>query len=270
MNTLQTLLTILGRDQLLSPGYLTPAGSPPNAADTVRALKQQFDPYTLVSNPLPGMTNQPGAPNVLMAPAWVASLAAGQDAIFIADVEGRIDNSKGQPAYIFNSAGGGGPTPPPVTSYSLFLPSLTPSNPSNSSANINVGIIFTVTKPGNVIAVRYYRSPSSTLATQVGSLWLTSTKANLGQVAFTGQSASGWQQQNFSSPIPILANTQYTISIYVPDGAFAYNSANPPITSGVLQAPTGNGQFDTTTGALGYPTNTQSNVNYMVDVVFQA
>lgn len=107
MPNLQDLLTILGTTQKLAPGYLTPVGTapnPPNAHDTLRALKQQFDPFTLRSNPLPGMTNQVGAPNVLLSPAWVASLAAGQDAIFLSDVGGRLNTSNTpQPAYIFSS-----------------------------------------------------------------------------------------------------------------------------------------------------------------------
>jgi hypothetical protein len=107
MKTLQTLLQLLGRTQKLAPGYLTPVGSggaAPNAHDTVVALKQQFDPVVLAQNPLPGMTNQPGAPNVLLTPAWVGSLAAGQDAIFLLDVGGRINTANTpQPAYIFSS-----------------------------------------------------------------------------------------------------------------------------------------------------------------------
>lgn len=100
MRSLQTLLTILG-GQKLSAGYLTPAGSG-TALETVIALKNQFDPYTLLGSPLPNMTNQVGAPNILFSPAWVARFA-GQDAIFLADVEGRIDTSHGtqQPAYLF-------------------------------------------------------------------------------------------------------------------------------------------------------------------------
>lgn len=101
--TLQTLLTILGKDQKLAAGYLTPVGTPPNALETVIALKQQFNPFTLAQNPLPGMTGM-GAPNILLTPAWVASLAAGQDAIFLSDVGGRIDASHTpQPAYVFSS-----------------------------------------------------------------------------------------------------------------------------------------------------------------------
>lgn len=99
MNTLRQLLIILGQQKLL-PGYLTPAPSG-TALDTVISLMQQFSYYTLLQNPLPNMTNQVGAPNVLLCPAWVASLK-GQDAIFLADVEGRMDVSHTpQPAFIF-------------------------------------------------------------------------------------------------------------------------------------------------------------------------
>jgi len=100
MNTLQTLLIILDGQKLL-PGYLSPAGTG-TALETVIALKNQFDPFTLAQNPLPGMTSWASAPNVLKCPAWVASLAAGQDAIFLSDVMGRIDASHTpKPAYIF-------------------------------------------------------------------------------------------------------------------------------------------------------------------------
>lgn len=100
-NNLDNLLTTLGKDQHLAPGYLTPVGTPPNALETVKALRQQFDPIVLRSNPLPGMTGM-GAPNILLSPAWIGSLAAGQDAIFLEDVGGRINTSNTpQPAYIF-------------------------------------------------------------------------------------------------------------------------------------------------------------------------
>lgn len=103
MNSLQQLLIILGNDQKLAPGWLTPVGTPyPTALQTEQALKNQFDPYTLMGNPLPGMTNQVGAPNILFAPAWVGSLAAGQDAIFLEGVDGNLNLSNTpQPAYIF-------------------------------------------------------------------------------------------------------------------------------------------------------------------------
>jgi hypothetical protein len=93
VNTLQEVLTTLG-SQKLSPGYLTPAGTG-TAHDTLRALKQGFDPYTLISNPI-------ARPALLFTPAWVRSIAVGQDAIFLDGVDGNLDLSHAQgPAYLF-------------------------------------------------------------------------------------------------------------------------------------------------------------------------
>jgi hypothetical protein len=100
MNTLQDVLIILG-SQKLSAGYLPVYGTG-TAHDTLRTLKQQFDPYTLLNSPLPPMGNRAGAPNILFSPAWVGSLGVGQDAIFLSDVGGRVDFSHApRPAYTF-------------------------------------------------------------------------------------------------------------------------------------------------------------------------
>lgn len=92
MNTLQTLLVILN-GQKLAPGYLTPQGA--TALETVIALKKQFDPIQLISNPIT-------PPALLMTPAHVASLS-GQDAIYLDGVDGNLDLSKAGPAYLFAS-----------------------------------------------------------------------------------------------------------------------------------------------------------------------
>lgn len=266
MNTLQDLLVILDGQQL-GAGYLAPAGAG-SALETVMALKRGFDPWTLAGNPLPGMTNQPGAPNILLSPAWVASLGAGQDAIFLAGVDGRLDLSHAGPAYVM--VANAPIPPPPLQNYSLFSPSLTPDHPTNTGGPINQGIIFTVTKPGNVIAVRFYRSPGSAIATGfVGAIWNTNTQAQLAQVNFTGISGAGWQQQALNTPVPVVPGTQYTVSVYFPEGTFAYNSTNPPITTGVLQAPTGLGLYNFNAG-LAYPVNSVAGANYTEDIVLQA
>jgi hypothetical protein len=108
VNTLQDLLIILG-DQKLAAGYLQPADANANPAasgtahNTLRALKRKFDPFVLAQNPLPGMTNQVGAPNTLFCPAWLGSLGAGQDAIFLDGVDGTLDLSHTpKPAYLFS------------------------------------------------------------------------------------------------------------------------------------------------------------------------
>jgi len=106
MGTLQELLISLGNDQKLGPGYLTPVGTPaPTALQTVRALRQQFDPYTLLQNPLPGQTNRVEGVNVLLTPAYVSNAAGQPSAIFLDGVDGNLDFSHGvkQPAYVFVS-----------------------------------------------------------------------------------------------------------------------------------------------------------------------
>jgi hypothetical protein len=91
MRTLQELLVILD-GQKLGPGYLTPK---PTALETMIDLKRQAD--TLVLNGLPYI---PPAATLLFASAWVASLK-GRDAIYLAGVDGNLDFSNGQPAYLF-------------------------------------------------------------------------------------------------------------------------------------------------------------------------
>jgi hypothetical protein len=91
--TLQNLLITL-RGQKLTAGYL-PVFGDSTAHDTFRGLKNQFDPFTLVGNPLPS----PYPP--LLTPAWIASLD-GQDAIYLDGYDGNVDLSKTpKPAYTF-------------------------------------------------------------------------------------------------------------------------------------------------------------------------
>lgn len=104
MANLQQILTSLGNDQKLGPGYLTPAGTPvPTAAQTCIALKQQFDMFTRIQFPLPNMTDVP-TPNVLLSPAYVHNGAGLPPGIYLSDVGGNVDSSHApQPAYVFVS-----------------------------------------------------------------------------------------------------------------------------------------------------------------------
>jgi hypothetical protein len=90
MNTLETVLAILG-PQKLSAGYLTPSGSG-TAHDTLRALRQQFDPITLLGAPIT-------PPALLFTPAHLTSLS-GQDAIYLDGVDGNLSMAAG-PSYKF-------------------------------------------------------------------------------------------------------------------------------------------------------------------------
>lgn len=90
MNTLQQLLIILG-GQKLGAGYLVPQAT---ALETAIALMNGFNMWVRYSNPLPMHTH-------LLRPAWIGSLAAGQDAIFLAGLDGSLDLANNpKPAYI--------------------------------------------------------------------------------------------------------------------------------------------------------------------------
>ena len=97
LNTLQTLLIILD-GQKLKAGYLTPPK--PTALECVHELKKAYDPYILAQNPAPYQF-----PSLLHTPAFIGSLASGQDAIFLDGVDGNLDLSHPtkQPAYIFDN-----------------------------------------------------------------------------------------------------------------------------------------------------------------------
>jgi hypothetical protein len=91
--------------------------------------------------------------------------------------------------------------------------------------------------------------------------------------AFSGESASGWQQVNFASPIAISANTNYVASVFSSAGYYSANTSyfTSAVTRGPLTAVASNGsvrngvyRYNTT----GFPNSTYSASNYWVDVVF--
>jgi hypothetical protein len=97
----------------------------------------------------------------------------------------------------------------------------------------------------------------------------------LGTATFSGESASGWQQGTFASPVAINANTTYVVSYHTSVGHYGVNNAYFA-TAGVDNTPLhalrdgvdgGNGVYGY--GASGtFPSNTFSSENYWVDVVF--
>lgn len=157
---------------------------------------------------------------------------------------------------------------PVLTNSSLFAPTDTPATLASTDTNpVNLGVRFTASTPGQINAIRYYKSASDT-GSHTGSLW-SSTGTLLATGTFTNETASGWQTLTFSAPVTIAAGTTYVAS-YHSNGRYAL-SANYFTTnrvSGLLTAPAaGNGVF--TYGANNaMPTSTFNASNYWVDVVF--
>ncbi len=140
---------------------------------------------------------------------------------------------------------------------------------------MELGVKFISEVAGTVTGVRFYKSAGNT-GTHIGNLW-SSTGTPLATGTFTGETASGWQQMNFASPVTIAANTTYVVSYFAPNGHysgnldyFATQLDNPP-----LHAPGERGVGrkrrvrDTARRARSRATTYRS-LNYWVDVVFSA
>src|SRR5206468_1941238 len=74
---------------------------------------------------------------------------------------------------------------------------------------------------GFITGLRFYKHSTNT-GTHVGNLW-TNAGARLAAATFIGESASGWQQVTFNTPVAILANTTYVASYHTNVGHYAAN-----------------------------------------------
>src|SRR3954453_5267 len=96
----------------------------------------------------------------------------------------------------------------------------------------------------------------------------------LGAAEFTSETATGWQQVSFGTPVAITANTTYVASYHTNVGGYAFDGAYfanagvgaPPLHALPSNTSGGNGVF--TPGAIAFPTSTFNANNYWVDVVF--
>ena len=148
-----------------------------------------------------------------------------------------------------------------------------------------LGVKFTAAVRGTVTGVRFYKSAANT-GTHVGALW-SATGALLASATFTNETASGWEQVNFSKPVEVLAGTTYVASYYAPVGHYADSQwyfYDPPATGGnafssaplkalPANGPPGGAGFSSANGVYSYSTNTFptksfAGTNYWVDPVF--
>ncbi len=147
--------------------------------------------------------------------------------------------------------------------------------PVNDILNIEVGVKFKPEVNGQITGIRFYKRTVNT-GTHVGNLW-SATGTLLGTATFNNESASGWQQVNFSSPITVTAGTTYVASYFAPNGGYAYTAnafndsvLNPSGTLTALKGTVGNvnGVYNYNNTSI-FPTEgSVANANYHVDVVF--
>ena len=74
-----------------------------------------------------------------------------------------------------------------------------------------LGMRFVSDVTGQITAIRFWKTPTET-GTHVGRIW-SAGGALLVSTTFTGETASGWQQQALTTPLAIAANTEYVVSV---------------------------------------------------------
>jgi hypothetical protein len=164
--------------------------------------------------------------------------------------------------------------PPPGCPCSIWASSATPGTPSDSDTSaVELGVRFRSDVAGQVTGVRFYKGTGNT-GTHVGHLWSASGTL-LGTVTFSGETATGWQQATFATPVTIAANTTYIVSYYAPNGRYAGDVgyfASSGVDRGPLHALAdgvdgANGVYHYGSGG-GFPTDTWQSANYWVDLTF--
>jgi hypothetical protein len=159
---------------------------------------------------------------------------------------------------------------------SIWNDSFTPSEDGDTNA-VEVGVKFRSDVGGLITGLRFYKTAANT-GTHVGHLW-TTDGTELAEATFTGESAAGWQQVDFSNPVPISADTTYIASYHAPDGHYAasdgyfasggFDSAPLHALGDGVDGPNGVYKYGPSGGLFsGGGPDTFESSNYWVDVVF--
>ena len=164
-------------------------------------------------------------------------------------------------------------TVPAVTIWSnTTVPGVVDGGPDNAA---ELGVRFRSDVNGRITGIRFYKADANT-GTHIGNLW-TSNGLQLATVTFSNETASGWQQALFDTPVAITSNTVYVASYHANDGHYSADDNyflgkgvdNPPLHALTNSAATPNGVYAYGSGSV-FPNQTWNAANYWVDVVFQA
>jgi fibronectin type 3 domain-containing protein len=157
----------------------------------------------------------------------------------------------------------------------LFSPTLTPAStgnptrdgrPGSGPFSLELGVKITVDQAMALKAIRYYRDSRET-GSHTGSLW-SAGGVRLATVAFTGETASGWQQANFASLPTLQPGVTYVVSVNVNAFyVFTQSGLATQVVSGPLRsvADGQNGVYGLSAGA--FPAQSWNSSNYFVDAV---
>src|SRR5262249_10262523 len=137
----------------------------------------------------------------------------------------------------------------PSGGLTLFASDVKPAVPSVPDAKpVELGVKFTSDRRGEILGVRFFKGSGDT-GSHIVNLW-TSEGTLLASEKSLAETASGWQQVNFQSPVIIQAGTTYVASYHTDVGNYAATNdffANgidsPPLHAPADEASGGNGVY---------------------------
>jgi Domain of unknown function (DUF4082) len=176
-----------------------------------------------------------------------------------------------------------------VTDWSIWPATNGPNTDAGDSSDISRGVIFRLSSPGWLKAIRFYRgttnvgawtggAPIGRLYTLVDGLPVSAT-----DVTFTPGVLTGWIQADLPVPKPLAANVSYKAAVITGNytatgGYFASGAGVGGIVNGILTCPDAGGNpsgigpiqqmsFKQPTTGLEFPNQYFNGGNYWVDVV---
>ena len=140
---------------------------------------------------------------------------------------------------------------------------------------VELGVKFKSDVAGTLTGIRFYKATANT-NTHIGNLW-SSTGTRLATVTFSNETASGWQQALFATPVTIASNTVYVASYHADSGHYSLDfnyfqgkgMDNPPLHALADGVSGGNGVYAYGMSST-FPDQTYNAANYWVDVLFVA
>ena len=188
--------------------------------------------------------------------AFFSALSGAHEAVYAPSVTPPTSTPDGCPCSAWTSS-----TSPSIASYP-------------DPGAVELGVRFKSDVDGYVTGVRFYKGAGNA-GTHRGNLWSAAGQL-LATAVFSSESASGWQEVSFATPVPISANTVYVASYFAPQGGYAVDTGYFA-TAGVDRAPIhllkdgvsgGNGLYTYSTTST-FPASTYRSSNYWVDVSFK-
>ncbi len=161
-----------------------------------------------------------------------------------------------------------------AVSYSIWPDTVVPVvKDSGPDSAVELGVKFKADFDGTITGIRFYKASGNT-GTHIGNLW-TSTGTRLATATFTNETASGWQQVSFSTPVAATANTVYVASYHTNVGHYSDDqnyftgkgADNPPLHA-LSDGTSGFNGVYAYGSSSNFPNQGWNSSNYWVDVIF--